>query len=213
MNKIPEWLFEFNGYRCPFLIIGYRMGKLAIDKLNLTKQNSYELFVFSELGIAHPQIKMIDGVQAATGATYGKGQLVRLSYGKPAVTFYFPGKTAVRIHVRNEFLDRAGTFEYMKYRKQGVKNMEIPAHLANEMISFATNTPLDEIFDVKEIPGFKYEGIKISFYKGKCEICGEYTYEKYLRKRNGKLVCIPCSEYEEEEKESSSFRIWKGNRL
>ncbi len=54
MNKIhniPEWLFEFNGYRCPFLIIGYRMGKLAIEKLNLTKENSYEMFVFSELGI------------------------------------------------------------------------------------------------------------------------------------------------------------------
>ena len=73
MEDIPEWIFEFNGYRCPFLIIGYRMGKLAMDKLSLTKENSYELFVFSELGVAHPQVKMQDGVQAATGATFGKG--------------------------------------------------------------------------------------------------------------------------------------------
>lgn len=183
------------------------MGKLAINKLGLTRANSYEMFVFSELGIAHPQIKMIDGVQAATGATYGKGQLFRLNYGKPAVTFYFPGKAAVRIRVRNEFLDRAGTFEYMKYRKRGTKNTEIPTQLADEMISFAAETPLDDVFSMKEIPDFKYEGLKISFNKGKCEVCGEYTYERYLRNRNGKLVCIPCSDYEEEEKKASSFQI------
>ncbi len=206
-KDIPEWIFEFNGYRCPFLIIGYRMGRLAIEKLGLTKENSYEMFVFSEMGIAHPQIKMIDGVQAATGATYGKGQLFRLDYGKPAVTFYFPGKSALRIHIKNEFLDGAGKFEYMKYRKQGVKNAEIPPQPADEMINFASETPLDEIFEVKEISGFTYEGLKASFNKAKCEICGEYTFERYLRNRNGKLVCIPCSHYEEEEKKALAFQI------
>ena len=207
MKDIPEWIFEFNGYRCPFLIIGYRMGKMAVEKLNLTKGNSYEMFVFSELGIAHPQIKMIDGVQAATGATYGKGQLFRLNYGKPAITFYYPDKGAIRINIKNEFLDHIGKFEYMKYRKQGVKNTEIPAHLADEIINFASETPLEEIFDAKTIQGFKYEGIKVSFNKAKCEICGEYTYERYLRNRNGKLVCIPCSEYKKEEEKSSCIKI------
>jgi len=209
MEKIPEWIFEFNGYRCPFLIIGYRMGKLAVEKLNLTKGNSYEMFVFSELGIAHPQIKMIDGVQAATGATYGKGQLFRLNYGKPAITFYFPDKGAIRINIKNEFLDHIRKFEYMRYRKQGVKNTEIPAHLADEIINFATETPLDEIFNVKEVLDFKYELLKTSFNKSKCVVCGEYTYERYLRNRNGKLVCIPCSEYEKEERNISSFNILK----
>ena len=157
MKDIPEWIFEFNGYRCPFLIIGYRMGKLAMEKLSLTKENSYEMFVFSELGIAHPQIKMIDGVQAATGATYGKGQLIRLNYGKPAITFYFPDKGAVRINLKNEFLDRASRFEYMKYRKQGVKNTEIPEHLADEMINFAADTSLNDIFNVKEVADFTFK--------------------------------------------------------
>ncbi|MCL5020947.1 MAG: FmdE family protein [Bacteroidetes bacterium] len=92
MKDMPEWIFEFNGYRCPFLIIRYRMGKLAMDKLSLTRQYSHELFMFSELGIAHAQITMIDEVQAATGASLGKGQLHSLNYGKPAVKFYFPGR-------------------------------------------------------------------------------------------------------------------------
>ncbi|MFZ0456473.1 MAG: FmdE family protein [Ignavibacteriaceae bacterium] len=198
-ENIPEWIFEFNGYQCPFLIIGYRMGKLAMEKLNLTKENSYEMFVFAEMGIAHPQIKMIDGVQAATGATYGKGQLFKLNYGKPAVTFYFPNKGAVRIHIKNEFLDRIGKFEYMKYRKQGIKNTEIPSYLAEEILNFAADSSIEEIFNMKEVADFAFKPIKISFEKAKCEICGEYTYERYLRNRSGKLVCIPCSEYDKEE--------------
>jgi formylmethanofuran dehydrogenase subunit E len=200
MKDIPEWLFEFNGYRCPFLIIGYRMGKLAMERLSLTKKNSYEMFVFSELGIAHPQIKMIDGIQAATGATFGKGQLYRLNYGKPAITFYFPDKGAVRINLKNDFIDRISKFEYMKFRKQGIKNSEIPAHASDEIINFAADTPVDEIFTVKEVPGFTFKPLEISFNKATCEVCGEYTFERYLRHRNGKHVCVPCSEYEKEEK-------------
>jgi formylmethanofuran dehydrogenase subunit E len=200
MKNLPEWIFEFNGYRCPFLIIGYRMGKLAMEKLNLTKETSYDMFVFAEFGIAHPQIKMIDGVQAATGATYGKGQLYRLNYGKPAINFYFPGNGAVRINFRNEFLDRISKFEYMRYRKQGVKNAEIPEDLTFKILNFAAETSLDEIFNVKEIPEFTFTPPTISFNKSKCEICGEYTFERYLRHRDGKLVCIPCSGYDKEEK-------------
>ena len=29
MNMIPEWAWEFHGHRCPFMPLGYRMGKLA----------------------------------------------------------------------------------------------------------------------------------------------------------------------------------------
>jgi len=138
-------------------------------------------------------------VQAATGATYGKGQLFRLNYGKPAITFYFPNKGAVRVNLRNEFLDRASGFEYMKYRKEGVRNTEIPEHLADEMINFAANTPLDDIFNVKEVLDFTFKPIATSVNKSKCEICGEYTFERYLRNMNGKLICIPCAGYDKEE--------------
>ena len=29
----PEWAFEFHGHECPFMPIGYRMGKLALEYL------------------------------------------------------------------------------------------------------------------------------------------------------------------------------------
>ncbi len=44
----PEWAFEFHGHHCPFMPIGYRMGKLAMEKLGLneTRKRSW-VFRFS----------------------------------------------------------------------------------------------------------------------------------------------------------------------
>ena len=29
----PDWAFEFHGHRCPFMPLGYRMGRLALERL------------------------------------------------------------------------------------------------------------------------------------------------------------------------------------
>ncbi|MEW6526230.1 MAG: TraR/DksA C4-type zinc finger protein [Spirochaetota bacterium] len=39
--------------------------------------------------------------------------------------------------------------------------------------------------------------MKGSFARDKCEICGEYVFERYIRIKNGKKVCIPCSGYDD----------------
>jgi len=31
----PDWAFEFHGHRCPFMPIGYRMGRLAMAYLGV----------------------------------------------------------------------------------------------------------------------------------------------------------------------------------
>jgi uncharacterized membrane protein YfcA len=35
LHTPPDWAFEFHGHRCPFMPIGYRMGKLAIERLGV----------------------------------------------------------------------------------------------------------------------------------------------------------------------------------
>jgi hypothetical protein len=42
-------------------------------------------------------------------------------------------------------------------------------------------------------PDFQFEPVKGSFNKKKCNICGEYVFERYLRMKDGNPVCIPCS--------------------
>jgi len=45
--------------------------------------------------------------------------------------------------------------------------------------------------------GFKMTiSVRGSFNKTKCSVCGEYVFDRYVRMKDGKSVCIPCSEYE-----------------
>lgn len=75
--KLPEWTFEFHSHSCPFLPIGFRMGTLAFEKLEVQKSFNHEMHVFSEMGIGHPQGCMQDGIMSVTFATFGKGMIER----------------------------------------------------------------------------------------------------------------------------------------
>ena len=192
----PEWAYEFHGHRCPFMPLGYRMGKLALEYLGIEREKDHGFFVFPEIGIGHPQMCFADGIQAATGATYAKGLMEKTSYGKLAATFYHPKKGAVRYSLKPEFIDEFGKFEFFAYRKKGVEPSEIPLSVADEVINWVYEQTDESMFKVEPRPDFKYTPVKGSFNKAKCSICGEYVFERYVRMKDGKPVCIPCSEYE-----------------
>jgi len=52
--------------------LGYRMGLLALEALGVPREKDHTLHVVCELGEGHPQTCLMDGIQAATGATFGK---------------------------------------------------------------------------------------------------------------------------------------------
>lgn len=198
--ELPEWTFEFHGHRCPFMPIGYRMGTMAMDKLGVKKSLDHQMHVFSEMGVGHPQGCMQDGIMSATGATFGKGMIERLNYGKVAAIFWYPGKQdSVRIALKNEFQDKLSPHEFFKYRKQEFEPSGIPENVRTDIINIVLNASNDELFNVNVLNDFNYASVKSSFNKGKCEVCGEYTFERYLRVKDGKKVCIACSERTNEE--------------
>jgi len=193
----PEWAFEFHGHRCPFLPIGYRMGKLAMEYLKVEREKDHGFFVFPECGEGHPQICFVDGIQVITGATYGKSLMGKTYFGKLAATFYYPKKGAVRYALRPEFIDAMGKFEFFVYRKKGVEPSQVPQKAADEVINWVYEQTDDFIFKVEAKSDFKFSPVKGSFNKAKCSICGEYVFERYLRIKDGKTVCIPCLGYKE----------------
>ena len=193
---IPEWAFEFHGHRCPFMPIGFRMGAVAMEKLGVSKSLNHEMHVLSEMGVGHPQGCMQDGIMASTSATFGKGMMEKLHYGKVAATFWYPGKGGVRIVLKNEFQDKLAPHEFFKYRKQGIEPSEIPDNVRQDIIDIVLNARVDELFSITMLPAFEYKPVKGSFAKAKCEVCGEYTFERYLRVKDGKKVCIPCAGHE-----------------
>ncbi|MEJ2636327.1 MAG: FmdE family protein [Calditrichia bacterium] len=200
MITIPDWLYEFHGHKCPFVVMGYRMGLLALNELGVGRIKNHEMFVFSEMGIGHPQGCLQDGIQAATSATFGKGQMHKLFYGKIAAVFYYPGKTPLRMALKNEFSDKLAPHEFFHLRKQGVAPSEVPAGVADDIVKAVLAAPDEELFNLKQVPDFSFQPVKGSFNKEKCEVCGEYVFERYLRRRDRKLVCIPCSGQEPAER-------------
>ncbi len=197
--KVPDWLFEFHGHKCPYSVMGYRMGVVALRELGVEKCYDHDLFVFSEMGVGHPQGCMQDGIQASTSATFGKGQMHKLFLGKVAATFYHPEKPAVRILSTNEFMDKLGTHEFFKFRKQGLEPSQVPADVAQGVIDMVLNAAEEELFKIERVPDFNFKPVSNSFNKAKCGVCGEYVFERYLRVKDGKLVCLRCSGHLEDE--------------
>ena len=191
----PEWAFEFHGHRCPFMPLGYRMGRLAMEKLGVDREKDHGFFVLTELGEGHPQSCLMDGIQAATGATYGKVLMSKLFYGKLAATFYHPKKGAIRFSLQPDFIDAMGKFEFFAYRKKGMEPSEIPSEVRDEILKWVYEQSDETLFKVELKPDFKYTPVKGSFNKTKCTACGEYVFERYVRTKDGQPVCIPCSGY------------------
>jgi formylmethanofuran dehydrogenase subunit E len=175
--------------------IGYRMGRLALEKLRIEREKDHGFFVFPELGEGHPQTCMMDGMQAATGATYGKLLMAKTFYGKLAATFFHPQKGGIRFSLKPDAVDAMGKFEFIAVRKKGVEPSQIPVLVSQEVIRWVYEQTDDTLFAVELKPDFQFKPPKGSFNKTKCGTCGEYVFDRYLRMKDGKPVCIPCSGY------------------
>ena len=63
---------QFHGHLGPYAVIGYRMGKLACEKLG---ENPFEKQVTVSTGTTPPLSCIIDGIQLSSGCTLGKGNI------------------------------------------------------------------------------------------------------------------------------------------
>lgn len=63
---------NFHGHLGPYVLLGYKMGKLAKNKLKEIKK------IQIYLPINPPQSCMLDGLQLSTGCTYGKNSIQRI---------------------------------------------------------------------------------------------------------------------------------------
>lgn len=194
---VPEWARVFHGHVCPFLPLGYRMGVLAMKELGVEREKDHGMYALTEMGEGHPNTCMNDGIQAATGCTFGKLLMERLNYGKFAFTLYKKGKAAVRVSVKPDFIDLIGKHEFSALRKNGTEPSEIPSEVSESVVQIVLNARDSDMFKIETLADFTFERPPARFNKGKCSKCGEYVFERYLRVVNGKLLCIPCSEYAE----------------
>lgn len=72
MNEVLQTLSDFHGHLGPYAVIGYRMGKIACEKLG---SDPFDKKVLISTGLNPPLSCIIDGIQIGSGCTLGKGNI------------------------------------------------------------------------------------------------------------------------------------------
>jgi formylmethanofuran dehydrogenase subunit E len=85
--------------------------------------------------------------------------------------------------------------EFFGYRKRGVEPSQIPVEVTDDLIRWVAAQPDDVVYKVEPKPDFAFTPVKGSFNKTLCSSCGEYVFDRYVRVKDGKPMCIPCSGY------------------
>jgi formylmethanofuran dehydrogenase subunit E len=184
---------KFHGHSCVGLALGYRAGKAALQHLGSKRSPDEEL-----VAIVETDNCAVDALQVLTGCTMGKGNIVFCDYGKNAFTI---GRRetgeAVRVVARDLDDVLGGGYQQLRGRAMGCTASESEMQLFQEIQVEAPQRILDADEDLL----FKIERVQLDFpararifSSVACSSCGEHVMEPRARLRNGKLVCIPCSE-------------------
>jgi len=128
----------------------------ALQELEVAREQDHGLFVIPELGIGHPQTCLVDGLQIATGATYGKSLMERTHWGKLAAVFYHPSKGVVRLFLRPEFLDEFDAVEFFAYRRRGTEPSQIPVEVTAQALDWINSQADEQVFKIEKLDGYAY---------------------------------------------------------
>lgn len=184
----------FHGHTCPGLALGYRVAEHALKTLHAERSEDEDL-----VAIVENDACGIDAVQAITGCSVGKGNLILKDLGKHAYTF-INRKTgsAIRLVQRpeplTERLDPAAAAlrtKVMSGKATPTEEKEFGERQA-AIIQKILTVPFSELFIEKEARSDIPERARI-FGSVQCASCGEIVAEHRARVKNGKIVCIPCA--------------------
>ena len=189
--------FKFHGHICWASAVGVRAGLAALRELSVRRAgSSADLHCIIEIGNNHGAQCFADGVQYATGCTFGKGNIEKAGWGKLAFTLIDKRKErAVRVSYRPGRHKLISQSAFMKKRALGVLPTEIPKEEAQEVVNIIWDAPEDEVLSIGEVKAYPWEGHGEIMGLRPCDNCGEMVSVAYLRVVGDRHMCIPCSGY------------------
>jgi formylmethanofuran dehydrogenase subunit E len=188
---------EFHGHRCWASVAGVRVGLAALHELGVKRSGGTQLYGIVEIGEDHGGMCFADGVQYATGCTFGKGNIRKEPLGKLAFTLIEKDTNrAVRISFKPTFQKQIAASAFMQKRAAGYPANEIPVEEQMEVVDMVWNAAEEDVLAIGKV--FDYPGKWIPEVMGFriCDSCGELTALAYLRVDGNRHVCIPCSGYD-----------------
>ena len=184
-----------HGHKCPAMPMGLRAGMAALEALGVERAKDGQLVALVEIDADHCATCYADGIQMATGCTFGKGNIQKLGYGKFALTLIDrkSGKS-VRVVTRPETIKISKESEFIGFRKKGVPASQIDAKLVDPMVDMMMAAPAEQLFIIEPVGETKLPaGRAHDFNTQTCTECGEVMVERYARIKNDKVVCMVCA--------------------
>lgn len=188
---------KFHGHKCWASVAGVRVGLAALRELDVKRSGGTQLYGIIEIGEDHGGMCFGDGIQYATGCTFGKGNIRKEPFGKLGFTLIEKeSNRAVRISFKATLQKQIQATAFMQKRAAGLSASDIPEAEQMEVVDLVWNAPEEDVLSIGKV--FQYPGKWIPEVMGfkTCDFCGELTALAYLRVVGDKHVCIPCSEYD-----------------
>jgi formylmethanofuran dehydrogenase subunit E len=192
-NEITyEDVVRFHGHSCPGLAFGYRAARLAMRELDLGRSRGEELVAITENDSC-----AVDAIQAVTGCTFGKGNLIFRDYGKQVYTFIKrPSGDALRIAVKwdglPETAEQAATWKRFTSGDRSAEVVRAIQARKGAKTRAILQAEDNELFELRRSVESLPERAQVR-PSVRCEVCGEKTMETKIRHVEGKAVCIPCA--------------------
>lgn len=195
-KELLEMGLKFHGHKCPAMPMGLKAGVYAMEKLGVERAKDGQLLAILELDEEHCATCFADGVQVATGCTYGKGNIRRTGYGKWGLTLVDKkNKKAVRVVPKAEVMMKNKGTKFMEMRKSGTPASQVPEDVVKPLFEGVVAADPKDILNAGEVFAYELKENPHTFETMVCSQCGEMVVERNTRVKGGKIVCIPCSEY------------------
>lgn len=194
MMKSFDEVVAFHGHSCPGLALGYRVALAAMREAGMAGRSEDEELV----AVVENDSCAVDAIQVMTGCTFGKGNLIFRDYGKQSYTFLRrPSGESVRIAIDYEGPKETDGEKAMWQRYAGGDRSEEVLKAVHDRKARKTQAILSsseaDLMKVTRLRTALPPEARI-YPSIRCEVCGEKVAEPRARVRNGRIVCIPCSE-------------------
>lgn len=198
LTRLLELSGLLHGHFCPGSAMGVKAAALAVKELGVKSTGMEKVIAIVETNSCFS-----DGVQMVTGCSFGNNALIYRDYGKTAVTLARRTGDALRVAAKansspllDRYPDTAKLFQKVVKERRGTEEDEERLRLLWVEISFKVlDIPDEELFSIHqlkiEVPSYAH-----IFASVQCSVCDEKIMEPRARMKEGKPICLACSNHD-----------------
>ena len=200
-RELIEKAREFHGHICPFLVLGLRASEIAMKRLGISKAGVEETIGEDIVAIVEANNCFTDGVQIATGCTFGNNSLIYIDTGKNALTLFKRGsRRGVRIYIdaqklREKYFSKEALelFRKVVAERRGSREDVEKLHKLWTEIGYRMAEIPEEEFVVQEVEIVEEIERAPTFESIRCSKCGELVMAPKVVYVDGKPLCLQCA--------------------